>query len=316
MAERPAGRLVVLGKKSVLTRMLGSWKKQAAETPIEPVLGQGTAPTRAAPAEAAAPAVPPIDRFDVRQWLWGPGFVIPGDAEHVLGLVKPFGLNPAMSVLDVAARLGGPARAIAEAFGTYVTGLERDPDLARRGMEMSVASGMSKRAAITAIDPEGFELRHGLYDCALGRQATYAVGDKERFLRVLMQGLKPRGQLLLTELVIDRDAGGDDELADWMAQQTVRPSLWSIAQYMDCLTSLGFEIRISEDMTGAYRREILQGWQGLLKRVNLRRLPRAHLNTVVDEAERWMRTIIALDSGALKVYRFYALAVRQRGAGS
>lgn len=296
--------------------MLGSWKRQAAETPIEPVLGQGGVPERAAPAVAAAPAVPPIDRFDVRQWLWGPGFVIPGDAEHVLGLVKPFGLNPAMSVLDVAARLGGPARAIAEAFGIYVTGLERDADLARRGMEMSVASGMSKRAAISAIDPEAFELRQGLYDCVFGRQATYAVADKERFLRVLMQGLKPRGQLLLTELVIDRDAGGDDELADWMAQQSVRPSLWSVAQYMDCLTSLGFEIRISEDMTGAYRSEILRGWQGLLKRVNLRRLPRAHLHTVVDEAERWMRTILALDTGALKVYRIYALAVRQRGAGS
>jgi SAM-dependent methyltransferase len=314
MAERPAGRLVVLGKKSVLTRILSSWKK-VAETPIEPTPRKQPAPGKPAPARPVVPPVPPIDRFDVRQWLWGPGFVIPGDADHVLGLVKPFGLNPAMSVLDVAARLGGPARAIAEAFGTYVTGLERDPELARRGMEMSVASGMSKRAAISAINPETYELRQGLYDCVLGRQATYAVDDKERFLRVLMQGLKPRGQLLLTELVIDRDAGGDEELAEWMAQQTARPSLWSVAQYTDCLASLGFEIRISEDMTASYRSEILRGWQSLLKRVNLRRLPRSHLHTVVDEAERWMRTILALDAGVLRVYRLYALAVRQRGAG-
>lgn len=261
----------------------------------------------------ARPAVPRIDRFDVRQWLWGAGFVIPGDAEHVLSLVKPFGLNPAMSMLDVGARLGGPARTIAEAFGTYVTGLERDPELARRGMAMSVASGMSKRAAITAIDPETFELRHGLYDCIFGRQATYAVTDKERFLRVLVQGLKPRGQFLLTELVIDRDAGGEQEFADWAAQQTIPPSLWSLSQYTDCLTSLGFDTRVSEDMTATYREEILKGWRRLIRRVNLRRLPRADLTTVVDEAERWMRTIIALDAGKLKVYRLYALALRPRG---
>lgn len=270
---------------------------------------------RRAAKETAAPPAPPIDRFDVRQWLWGAGFVIPGDAEHVLGLVKPLGLTPAMSMLDVAARMGGPARTIAEAFGTYVTGLERDPELARRGMAMSVASGMSKRAAISAIDPESFELRHGLYDCVFGRQATYAVTDKERFLRVLVQGLKPRGQLLLTELVIDRDAAGDQELADWMMQQTIPPSLWSLGQYTDCLTSLGFEMRVAEDMTATYRGEILKGWRRLIRRVNLRRLPRGDLSTVVDEAERWMRTILALDSGRLKVYRLYALLAGRTRAG-
>jgi SAM-dependent methyltransferase len=312
MAERPSGRLIVVSKKSVLARFLNSWKKKSTEGSAEPANTENPALSNTK-AKAIVPPAPPIDRFDVRQWLWGPGFVVPGDADHVLGLVKPFGLDPAMSVVDVAARMGGPARAIAESFGIYVTGLERDADLARRGMAMSVASGMAKRAAISVIDPETFELRLGLYDCAFGRQATYAVNDKERFLRVLMQGLKQRGQLLLTELVIDRDAGGDEELGDWMAQRTIRPSLWTLDQYTDCLNSLGFEIRVAEDMTGLYRSEILRGWQGLLKRVNLRRLPRAHLRVVVDEAERWMRTVQALETGALKVYRIYALAIRGKG---
>jgi hypothetical protein len=37
-------------------------------------------------------------------------------------------------------------------------------------------------------------------------------------------------------------------------------------------------------------------------------LPKQHLLAIVDEAERWVRTIAALDGGALRAYRFYALA--------
>src|SRR5579863_7206313 len=146
--------------------------------------------------------IPPLDRLTVSQWLWGAGFNIPGAEGHLLELVKPFALNPAMSMLDVAAGLGGPARAIAHSFGTYVTALERDPELARRGMEMSVLQGMQKRAPVSVYDPDKLQLRTGLYDCILGQQATYTVGDREKFLRGLIMALKPRGQLLLTDFVI------------------------------------------------------------------------------------------------------------------
>jgi len=42
--------------------------------------------------------------------------------------------------------------------------------------------------------------------------------------------------------------------------------------------------------------------------VELRSLPKQHLMAVVDEAERWVRTIGALDGGALRIYRIHALA--------
>jgi hypothetical protein len=37
-------------------------------------------------------------------------------------------------------------------------------------------------------------------------------------------------------------------------------------------------------------------------------MPKQHLLAVVDEAEHWVRTIGALDGGALRTYRIYALA--------
>jgi ubiquinone/menaquinone biosynthesis C-methylase UbiE len=251
---------------------------------------------------------PPLDRLVLAQWLWGAGFHIPGGEEHVLELVKPFALNPAMSMLDVAAGLGGPARAFCTTFKIYLTGYERDPEVAKLGMEMSTLQGMNKHAPITHYDPETFELRPGALDCILGRFSTYTVTDKERFLGMLALGLKPRGQIMLTEYVLDPKAGTKPELKAWERRQKTPPKLWALAQYMECLNKLGFDIRVHEETTAHYRTMILQGWAQMLHNVDLRNMPRKHVAAIVNEAEDWMYTVAALDSGALKVYRLYALA--------
>lgn len=271
---------------------------------------------REANADSAEPgaAIAPLNPLTIRQWLWGPGFATPGDAAYVLGLVKPFAANPAMSMLDVAAGLGGPARAIAEAFGTYITGLERDAELARLGMQMSTAAGMQKRAPVSPIDPETFELRAGAFDCILGRGATYMVQDKERFLRVLGLGIKPRGQLLLADFVADTAALDRPEFITWSALQPHPPRLWTLQQYTDCLKSLGFDLRITEDISEAYKMQIVLGWDRLVREVKLKALPRLHKLQVVDEAERWVKTIAAIEAGVVKPYRFYALAGSTRPA--
>lgn len=254
--------------------------------------------------------VAPLDRATVAQWLWGAGFIMPGDEHYVLELVKPFGLTPAMSMLDLSAGLGGPARAIARAFGTYVTGLERSPERAKRGMTMSVAANLGKRATVAQYNPETIELRPNSFDCILGRGATYSVVEKERMLRVIFQGLKQRGQLLLNEFTVNAAASDRPELAAWMARESYPPALWTIQQYSDCLTSLGFDIRVVEDVTTHYRKMIIAGWARLLNEVDLKAMARSHLRTVVNEAELWTLRIAALESGALQVYRVHAICTK------
>jgi len=166
---------------------------------------------------AARPVGPPPDALTVRQWLFGPGYIIPGNADYVLELVKPFHLGPAMTMLDMAAGLGGPAETIAGAFETYIAGFERDPELVRRASDAAVAHGLARHVQVKVYDPESFELRAGFYDHALAREATYAVAQKERFLRVLNQAMKPSGQLIFTDFVRDRAAGDRPELAAWEA---------------------------------------------------------------------------------------------------
>jgi SAM-dependent methyltransferase len=252
--------------------------------------------------------LPPLDALAVRQWLWGEGFVIPGNADYVLKLVNPLAPTPAMSLLDVAAGLGGPARAIAKAFDTYVTGLERDHELAQRGMEQSVIHGQQKHAPISAIDPEAFELRPGTLDGILARDATYMVQDKERFMRVLILGLKPYGAVVLTDFVLDPGLADRPELGLWTALQPHKASLWTVRQYVDCFKSSGFEVHVTEDITHDLKLQIILGWDHLIQTVDIKSLPRQHKLAIVREAEHWVKTVMALDAGVVKAYRFYVVA--------
>jgi len=259
---------------------------------------------RLAPGEPAAPP----DPLTIRQWLWGPGLHIPGTAEDVLALARPFAANASTRLLDVAAGLGGAARAIAARSGAYVSALERDPDLARRGRALSIAAGRHKQVPVGHMDPETLELRAGAFDGILGREASHLVRDKERFMRVLILGLRPRGQLLLTEFVAEPALAARPELAAWAALQPRDPSLWTLRQYSDCFLGLGVELRVPDDISAAYKSQIVEGWVRLLRTIDLRSLPRGHRLAVVAEAERWTPTVAALDSGALRMYRFHMLA--------
>jgi SAM-dependent methyltransferase len=271
-----------------------------------------------APAKSAQPAraraeapheEPPLDGSTLAQWLWGAGFHIPGDETHVLSLVTPFALNPAMSMLYLGAGLGGGARAIATKFATYVTALEVDEMLAKRGMEMSTLQGMQKRAPVATYDPKTLELREHSFDCILSRQSIFTLpeSDKELFLKLLISSLKPRGHLLITDFVAQPKAGGP-ALEAWLRQQQRPAHLWASAQYDECLKRLGLDSRVSEDTTAKFRHLILGGWAQMIATIDLHSLPKQHLLAIVDEAERWVRTIEAIDAGSLKMYRFYSLA--------
>jgi cyclopropane fatty-acyl-phospholipid synthase-like methyltransferase len=301
-------------KRSVPRRMsLLARLRQRFQGASRPKAEHVVAPVAASPVQAARPMGPPPEPRTVRQWLYGPGFLTPGGADYVLELVEPFHLDPSMTMLDMGCGLGGGARAISREFKTYVAGFERDPELAQRATEVSLAQGFARHNQLSAYNPETFELRSGFYDHALAREATYQVVQKERFLRVLNQAMKPMGQLILTDFVRDRDAGEKPELAVWEAMQDPKPQLWTAAQYTDCFKSLGFDLRIAKDVTADYRRMILVAWKNFLERDELRQLRQSQAAPVIDEVERSLRTVAALESGALKFFYFVALSSRRRG---
>src|SRR5256885_1949089 len=98
MAER-AVKPLAAHRSSALTR-LRAWFSRPAKRAVAPA---AVSPLPPGKSRADAPAVlAPLDRATVAQWLWGPGYIMPGDEHYVLELVKPFGLTPAMSMLDLS----------------------------------------------------------------------------------------------------------------------------------------------------------------------------------------------------------------------
>jgi cyclopropane fatty-acyl-phospholipid synthase-like methyltransferase len=262
---------------------------------------------RSADTAGASAADAASDPLVMRQRLYGRGYVIPGDAAWLLSLVQPLRLGASSALLDLAAGLGGPARAIAQAFHARVTGIERDHERARQANAMSSALGASHLVRVKACDPESVELGNAKFDGAIGREASYAVAEKERFLRVVAQALRPRGRLVLTDFVLDRSAGERPEFDGWRRHLAQRPALWTAAQYADCFKSVGYSLDRAEDISALYRRQIVAAWIGYLRAGEIRGQAAAQVDAVLAEAEASFRTVAALESGALKYYRFEAI---------
>jgi len=120
-------------------------------------------------------------RSEGAQLLWGQDMTGPEEAAWMVDSVRSFGLNPAKSVLDLSAGLGGTARALVESCDTWVTGLEPSPLLAKLAMDRSKALGLSKKAPIAHYDPEHFN-QAGSFDLVMADRIVHRLRDKELFL--------------------------------------------------------------------------------------------------------------------------------------
>ena len=247
-------------------------------------------------------------RAKIACMLWGEGFSHPGDTEHVLELAKPFALDPAMTVVDLCAGLGGGARAIVDEFGVWVNGMEPDRELAEAGMQISVKAGLGKKAEIVHYDPAKLDIRAGTVDCIMCRQLLHRVEDKPRFLRAVERALKNRGQVVLTDYVLAEATGLESPaIKAWMQCEAEPLHLWTAEEHAQAFKQAGLEVRVTEDMTAGFRSMVLGGWAALTAVTEGASLDPELVRVLVDELERWTRRIAALESGDLKLVRFYAL---------
>lgn len=246
-------------------------------------------------------------RVRMLQAVWGEGFTGPGGPDHALELVKPLGLGPEMSMLHIGAGLGGPARAFVEAFGVWVAGVECDHELAEAGMSLSTLAGMAKRAPITPLQLQRFELTPNSLDVILANEILFAVIDKHRALREIEQALRVRGQFLFTDYVLNQRGQEDDPaLQAWAKKEPLTPHLWTAREYARILAEYKLDIRITEDVTDTYRSLALQGWANYTEAVSETELDPEVAACLVQEADLWTRRIAAFNSGLLRVYRIYA----------
>jgi SAM-dependent methyltransferase len=259
--------------------------------------------------KAAAPALPamangsePLDRVQLAEWLWGEGFVRPDSAEDAVDLVRPFNLVRSSRLLEISPGLGGAAVAVWRQFGCRITGLERDPEMIKRSAAtVGKAPDISMKLLGASLKPGGPRADH-----VYGRFAMHDMPDREKFLDGIGSILKPGGHIALVEYIAALP--DSPHLKAWTKQQKRPSDPWTIEKWRQVLGSLGFDLRIEEDVSDPHRKLILTRWAQLLESNHLTGRKKRQLAPLVDEAERWMLEAAAITAGALQVTRLYAIS--------
>jgi len=259
------------------------------------------------PADEEPEPVAPYSDSHVRflELAWGPGFTGPNSEEFILDLVKPLGLGPEHTVLEIGAGLGGGTRAIAKAFGVWIEGKEANANLAETGMEQSIKAGLGERAPIRHYDPAALNFQENRYDAIFSKDEFFRIADKKQLFNGLKTALKAGGQLVFTDFVASGAGSENAALKAWRDHEPGLPGLGDIDEISEYLTASGLKVRVREDISDRYRRVILGEWARLLGKVQRRELsPRWHdYLTAVTEFEQ--SRMAALDRGSLRVYRFH-----------
>lgn len=269
--------------------------------------GEGGGAAAEAAANRPQPFVPWSDcHLEVMQSVWGDGMLGPGDDDYILHLVKPLGLNPAMSVLEAGARLGGAARVMAKTFGVWVTALEEEVELVKAGAALSEAAGLEKKAPVAVFDPEVYEPKPRAFDAIVSMGFLYRVKHKARLLEALDLSLKGGGQLLIIDYVLAKPGQDNDTLQAWTEGEPHEVTPWSVAQYTRALTERGLEVRITEDITDTIRGKIVNAWADHMAKLGQEAGDPRTAATLVHEVELWTRRVQALQQGGLRICRLYA----------
>lgn len=268
----------------------------------------------AAPVEEPPPAQS-LDRFgrplwnatriEVAETMWGESFLTPGGASYAPLLVKPLALSKEMSLLDLTAGLGGLARAVVAETGCWVTGLDVAEPVAKLGMERSQKAGLEKQAVIKSYDPAKLKLGRR-FDAVFAKESLFTVADKDALFDTIEEHLKPKGQILYTDYVIEDEASRAG-LKTWMQAEPQEVHLWSVAQHIEGFKQRNLDVRVTEDITPRYIAFIVDGVGRLRDRMSGHGLPAETKAAIMAEVQLWARRMDALQHKGLRVYRFLSL---------
>jgi cyclopropane fatty-acyl-phospholipid synthase-like methyltransferase len=305
-ASSPTQVSELVGKITFRERLKAWWEGTDLPIPAASRLSAAAGPTHEVRYEATQQQWETM-RLRLVQNVWGEGFSSPGDAEHIMSMIKFFALDPAMSVMDLGAGLGGATRTMCDGFGVWVDGYEADKTLAEAAMAFSVKAGMGKRAAVKFFDPEHFNPKPKSADCVFSKEYLYTVKDKKDFLKIIETAMKSRGQLLFTDYVLAKPHLRSEDLDTWIEHEPHGAHPWAVEDYRHTLGELHLDIRVIQDITETFQKMVTGGWAAFLRNTQATTFDPELAPALIDEVELWTRRMQAIESGDLKVCRMHVL---------
>ncbi|MGO1118226.1 methyltransferase domain-containing protein [Rhodovibrionaceae bacterium A322] len=250
-------------------------------------------------------------RVHIAQKVWGDGFNMPGREEHVLDLVKPFGLDETKKLLHLGGGLGGGSRAISKEFNTWVSAFEADEEIATAGKALSEQAGMVKKAPVGLCNFEEMELEKKSYDCALATEIFFGVRNKEKLFKSIAGSLKSQGHFMFTDFVVEEGVEHAEQIEEWTASEQRKLYPWSLSNYEHLMRDVGFDVRVMEDISSTYAPKVVAGFKNFISHSRECVSNKKLAEILVNEVELWTRRSAIMEKGAIKLYRFYVIGRKE-----
>lgn len=245
-------------------------------------------------------------RYRLWSRLYGEGFTLPGGQDVTTQILKYAGVEKAQAVLDLAAGLGGTARAAALQFGATVMGLEPDAEVADLGMKLSEIRGLEARVPISSYDPATIELSDRAYDLIIMRERLFTLPSRERMIDRMVKALNAGGKIVVTDLMLSHDDKADNAAIKAIYEESGGEP-WTLGDFNDVAQRAGLSLKMFRDETDGYRRLLIDSWTEFSNNITKETLDRAFVDVLMSEAEMVKRRIAAVNSGSLR-YAYFELS--------
>jgi sarcosine/dimethylglycine N-methyltransferase len=117
-------------------------------------------------------------------------------------LAKVAGITADMSVLDVGAGIGGPARFVAAACGCRVTGVDLSEPFVDAARYLTERAGQSGQVSFQTASALELPFDNGRFDVALLQHVAMNIADRARLYRELRRVLKQGGRFATCDVVL------------------------------------------------------------------------------------------------------------------
>ncbi|KAG2227495.1 hypothetical protein INT45_007521 [Circinella minor] len=199
---------------------------------------------------------------DFYEYGWGGSFhfcrYYPGEeffraiARHEHYLAANIGIKRGMKVVDLGCGVGGPAREIAEFTGAHVTGVNNNAYQVQRAKHYAAKQGLSDQTEFVKGNFLEIPFQDNTLDAAYAIEATVHAPTFESVYGEIFRVLKPGAKFGCYEWCMTDDYNEENaehrRIAHGIERGNGIPKMRPIAECLQALKNVGFEIELHEDL--------------------------------------------------------------------